>query len=97
MRQDLLLVSVVLMVVGAALTATFWLCFAGIPLLGIGLIILLLAVVMEEDYRHPGYYPPPAYGPPLPPPGYSSPCPYCHSPMQFNQGRYWCPRCQRYV
>ncbi len=101
MRPDMMIIFIVFIVLGAVMMAmSAFICYMGIigfVFLLMGFIFMLLALVMDEDERYPGYYPPPVYGPPPPPMGYPSPCPYCHAPMQFNQGRYWCPRCQRYV
>ena len=101
MRQDFLMISIVLIAIGAVMMATAWVfCFTGVIgfiLLMMGVIFLLLAAVMDDKPGHPSPYPPPMYWYPPPPMPYYSPCPYCRVPMQFNMGRYWCPRCQRYV
>ena len=101
MRQDMMIIFIVFIVLGAVMMAmSAFICFIGIiglVLLIIGFILMLPALVMDEDEGYQGYYPPPVYWPPPPSMGYPSMCPYCHAPMQFNMGRYWCPWCRRYV
>ncbi len=97
MRMDFTIICIISLVTAAIMPLftimEYYLFFLSFLFSTMGLIFLVMGVILGVDCPRYGWY---GY-PPSPPPVYYTQCPYCRTPMQWYMGRYWCPRCQRYV